>query len=108
MLVGRGVADQVGLPGWPDALVRVRRTVPLASFAGQARWDEVAQAMMVRPSRQGLVHGRDVVLVDDLLTTGATATACTRVLLGAGARSVSLLVAGVVPARAENDLDPVG
>ncbi|WP_342356382.1 ComF family protein [Acetobacter okinawensis] len=106
-VLAHGVAKLSGLPCQPDVLVRVRRTVPLASFSRQARWDEVAQAITLRPSRQGLVHGRDVVLVDDVLTTGATAAACTRVLLNAGARSVSLLVAGVVPARAESDLDRV-
>ena len=107
-LLAHEVAKRSGLSCLPDALVRVRRTVPLASFSRQARWEEVAQAMMMRPSRQDMVRGRNVVLVDDVLTTGATAAACTEVLLNAGACSVSLLVAGVVPVRVESDLDPIG
>ena len=49
-LLAHGVAERSGLPCLPDALVRIRRTVPLASFSRQARWDEVAQAMMMRAS----------------------------------------------------------
>ncbi|MFT8417864.1 MAG: double zinc ribbon domain-containing protein [Acetobacter sp.] len=107
-LLAQGVAKLTGLRCQPDALERVRRTVPLASFSRQARRDEVAQAIMVRTSQQEMVRGRDVVVVDDLLTTGATAAACATALLHAGARSVSLLVAGVVPARADVDIDLPG
>ncbi|WP_354856406.1 double zinc ribbon domain-containing protein [Acetobacter fabarum] len=107
-LLAHSVAKLGGLHCLPDALVRVRSTVPLASFSRQARRDEVAQAMSVRRTRAHRVRGRDIVLVDDLLTTGATATACTNALLQAGARSVSLLVAGVVPARPEVDIDQPG
>jgi len=43
------------------------------------------------------LHGKRVLLVDDVLTTGATAAACTEVLLAAGATSVDVLVAARVP-----------
>ena len=45
----------------------------------------------VDDSRRGEIAGRRVVLVDDVLTSGATAGACARVLLRAGAASVDLL-----------------
>ncbi|MCP1241223.1 double zinc ribbon domain-containing protein [Acetobacter lambici] len=104
-LLAHAVAKLAGLRCLPDALVRVRSTVPLASFSRQARWDEVAQAIMLRSSCGPRVRGRDIVVVDDLLTTGATAAACTNALLQGGARSVSLLVAGVVPPRRDVDMD---
>ncbi|MDE7546838.1 ComF family protein [Acetobacter fabarum] len=107
-LLAHAVAKLSGVQCLPDALVRVRSTVPLASFSRQARRDEVAQVMRVRAMRASKVRGRDIVVVDDLLTTGATAAACTHVLLQAGARSVSLLVAGVVPVRVEVDIDRPG
>lgn len=104
-LLAYAVAKPRGLRCQPDALVRVRPTVPLAAFSRQARWDEVAQAIMLRTTCAQKVRGRDIVLVDDLLTTGATAAACTKALLQGGARSVSLLVAGVVPPRPDVDMD---
>ncbi len=107
-LLAQRVAKLSGLQCQPDVLACVRRTVPLASFSREARREEVAQAIMVRTPRQALVRGRDIVVVDDLLTTGATAAACTNALLHAGARSVSLLVAGVVPARPDIDIDQPG
>ena len=43
------------------------------------------------------MRGQHVVLVDDVLTSGATASGCTRALLAAGARRVDVLVAARVP-----------
>lgn len=107
-LLAQEVAKLSGLRCLPDALVRVRSTVPLASFSRQARQQEIAQAITLRSTRGQNVYGRDIVLVDDLLTTGATAAACTHALLHAGARRVSLLVAGVVPARPDMDMAQPG
>jgi predicted amidophosphoribosyltransferase len=51
----------------------------------------VRGAFAVKDSRRPAVAGRRVLLVDDVLTTGATATACTRALLKAGAKAVDVL-----------------
>lgn len=99
------VARRAGLPCVPDALVRRKATSRLAGFSAREREAEMANAIVLRASRAAEIAGRSVVLVDDLLTTGATATVCTQVLLAAGAASVSLLVAGRVPAQKEVDLD---
>jgi predicted amidophosphoribosyltransferase len=57
----------------------------------------VAGAFAVRPSRAKQIVGKQVLLIDDVMTSGATANACADVLLAAGATSVDVLVAARVP-----------
>ncbi|MBO1324109.1 ComF family protein [Acetobacter sp. TBRC 12305] len=104
-LLARVVARLSGLDHMPDALVRRRPTARLARFSRAARQKEVSQAVGVRASRRDLLAGRQVVLVDDMLTSGATASACARALREAGVQNVHVLVAGVVPARADVDIE---
>ncbi|MCK5942502.1 MAG: ComF family protein [Planctomycetes bacterium] len=73
------------------ALRRVRATRPQGDALVRSRAENVRGAFAVRRPRA--VRGRDVLLVDDVFTTGATARACASLLRDAGARSVSLLVA---------------
>lgn len=73
----------------PLALRRTRPTDQQVGRNRQERWANVEGAFVVR--QPGSVSGRDVVLVDDVLTTGATATACVQPLRALGAR-----IAGVV------------
>ena len=72
----------------PGALVRRSETGPQAGRGWRARRRAVAGAFRGRSMR---VLGRSVVLVDDVLSTGATADACGRALLAAGARAVDLV-----------------
>ncbi len=76
-----------------DGLERTRSTRSLAASAREERAALVADAIAIRDSRAALLRGRRIVLVDDVLTTGATAAVCTEALLAAGATSVDLLVA---------------
>lgn len=75
-----------------DGLMRTRRTPSQAGLAGRARRRNVSGAFKVRPGRAGAIAGKRVLLVDDVLTTGATLSACTRALKRAGARQVDVLV----------------
>jgi predicted amidophosphoribosyltransferase len=75
--------------------VRRLDTAPQAGLSAAARRRNVREAFAVR--RKASVAGKTVTLVDDVVTTGATALACGRELVAAGAREVRLLsVARVV------------
>jgi ComF family protein len=80
-----------------DALRRVRRTASLGERSAAERAAEVADAFAVHPRRARLVLGRRVLLIDDVMTSGATGNACASALLAAGATSVDVLVAARVP-----------
>ena len=74
-----------------DAMARVRRTRQQVGLSGNARAENVRGAFCVRPRARPLIGGRPVVLIDDVLTTGATVAACARTLLRAGAAEVRVL-----------------
>ena len=74
----------------PRGLRRVRRTSPQVSLDARGRRENIKGAFATR--RPELVLGRRVALVDDVLTTGATADECARALMRAGAAEVRLLV----------------
>jgi len=75
----------------PDLLVRTRRTRQQGDMGRAERRRNVRRAFLVAPRYAALIPGRRVVLVDDVLTTGATAEECVRALLEAGAAGVDLL-----------------
>ena len=96
-LLARAVARLAGKPALPDALRRTRITVSLGELSADERARVVDGAFAVRPERAARIAGRRVLLVDDVLTSGATCAACTRALLDAGAAAVDVLVAARVP-----------
>lgn len=73
-----------------DGLLRRRRTPSLGGLGREARERALAGAIIVHPRRRARIAGRDVVLVDDVFTSGATSRACVAALAEAGARSVSV------------------
>jgi ComF family protein len=79
------------MPALLDALMRTRATVPLGELGREARATAVEGAFAVRPRRAAALAGRRVLLVDDVLTSGATAGGCARALLAAGAANVDVL-----------------
>lgn len=90
-LLGLGLAKLTGKSVVPDLLVRRRPTPSQARLSRSERLRNVAGAFAVRPSRLAAARGRRIVLVDDVLTTGATVSACAKTLRRAGAVSVDVL-----------------
>jgi ComF family protein len=88
-LLAQALAKLTGVPLAVDAIVRVRPTAISRGLGRRARAANVRGAMRV-PERNR-VAGRCIFLIDDVLTTGATADACARVLRRAGAREVHVL-----------------
>ena len=76
----------------PDLLVRRRATPSQGHLGRSQRHRNVAGAFALHPSRAQVAKGARILLVDDVLTTGATAEACARTLRNAGAKAVDLLV----------------
>ena len=80
------LARAVGVPVVTDALTRARSTRRQEGLSLDERLANVAGAFRV--ARPEAVEGKRILLVDDVLTTGATASACAQALLDAGAQSV--------------------
>lgn len=88
-LLAHAIHRAGGPPVAPDWLVRRRRTPSQGRLGPLARERNVRGAFTLRPGRS--VKGRRVVVVDDVMTTGATAEECARVLRRGGAEFVGVL-----------------
>lgn len=96
-LLAHALGRMARRPVWPTALRRTRATTPLGELGATARRAAVADAFAVPPRAARRLEGRHLLLIDDVLTSGATADGCARALLRAGAASVAVLAAARVP-----------
>jgi len=101
--LARALARLSGLPCDPLLLRRLRATPSQGEMpSAKARRRNVRGAFAVAKQRRPVLHGKRVLLIDDVLTTGATADACARTLKRAGAAAVTVLaLARVVRPQAE-------
>lgn len=90
--LARVVSRECGAPVETMALARVKATAPQVGLSRAQRAVNLAGAFRVDPLRAAVLEGQRIVLIDDVLTTGATANAAARALLKAGAAQVDLLV----------------
>lgn len=84
MEICREVQAMRGLKVAPLLVRRKRRTRPQVGLSNQQRQNNVAGAFVVHPDALGMVEGRRIVLVDDVVTTGSTVNAVARALKQAG------------------------
>ncbi|OSZ72097.1 hypothetical protein CAP39_01635 [Sphingomonas sp. IBVSS1] len=87
--IARQISRQSGRPLVVDALDRIKPTPSTKGLTRQARLRNVAGAFRV--ARPQAITGRAVILIDDVMTTGATVSACAAKLAKAGARHVEVL-----------------
>ncbi len=90
-VLARHIAREADLPYLPDALLRHRATKPLDGHRREARFKALEGAIKANPKHAVRLDGQRVLLIDDVLTTGATLATCTEVCMAAGADHVDVL-----------------
>ena len=91
-LLAQALGREAGLPYRPDLLRRRRHTPPQGRLSPAERKRNLRGAFEVTRGRKAEIEGRRLLLVDDVMTSGATLAACTRALRRAGAAQVDALV----------------
>jgi competence protein ComFC len=85
-LIAKPLAKQLALPYKSALLTRIRPRPDKHLLSYEERWESVRGAFATRPGSQ--VDNLRVLLIDDVMTSGATLDSCAKTLRGAGARSV--------------------
>jgi ComF family protein len=92
--IGAAVAKEWRMPLWNDVLRRTRATPSQTRLTPGERLANVHGAFLADDAASERIRGTHLVLVDDVLTTGATLNACAHALFAAGARTISYLTFG--------------
>ena len=90
-LLAYGLSKITSIPVIPDALLRVKHTTPQSDLTRLQRLENVIGAFRVNEKYAARISGSVIVLIDDVMTTGATLKECTKKLLKAGAKEVRVL-----------------
>ncbi|UWQ45657.1 ComF family protein [Leisingera aquaemixtae] len=86
------LARRAGLQHCPDLLRRIRKTPALEGKTRDQRYQLLGSAIGAHPGRLNRISGRSILIVDDVMTSGATLSACTDACLRAGAADVRVAV----------------
>jgi len=90
-LLARGVARGAALDYCPDLLIRPSATPPQEGMSAEARFANMAGRIAAHPRRAARIRGRRVLLVDDVMTSGASLAAAAEACHAAGAKEVFTL-----------------
>lgn len=99
--LARALAKRWELPVWTSCVERSRATETQTRLTPEERRRNVSGAFRVVPSARALLRGAHVVLVDDVVTTGATLSECAATLFDGGARIISIVTFGRAPAAGD-------
>ena len=91
-LLSAAIARLAGLDHCPDLLQRRRNTGSQDGLNRDGRFSNMADALTAHPRRADRIRGRHVLLVDDVMTSGATLAAAAEACIATGASNVSVLV----------------
>lgn len=80
----------------PDLLIRNRATVSQGQLSQDQRYRNISGSINIHPHKKTLIKGKRIVLIDDVMTSGATMNVCAKALLKAGATDVNGLTLGRV------------
>lgn len=91
-MIGRAIANSTDIPFFGNILLRRGKSKPQSSVTSlRERRENLTDRFFLKKGGQEIVRGKNILLIDDVLTTGATASACARVLNQGGAVKVNLL-----------------
>ncbi|MGA8075829.1 MAG: ComF family protein [Xanthobacteraceae bacterium] len=91
-MLAAAVSAESGVPVVAGALKRIKPTLQQVGLSRSERAANIQGAFRVPPESRGTIAGRRLVLIDDVLTSGATVNGCARALLRAGAANVDVLI----------------
>lgn len=86
-VIGHRLSKKIKAPLMPDVLIKVKDTPPQTDITGKERLKNVRNAFAAEKK----INGLNLLLVDDVITTGATVRECSQTLLEAGAKSVVVI-----------------
>jgi competence protein ComFC len=93
-IVAEGISKIAGLPLLKNALIRKKNTKDQTNLSFQQREENVRGAFVV--TQPEIMNGKRIILVDDVITTGATLSECARMLKQAGAEKILGMTIAVV------------
>ncbi len=91
-LLAKALGQELNTEWAPEALIRAKRTPSLDGQSRDARFETLSNAIRPHPRFGSLLAGRPVVIVDDVMTSGATLAATTEAAFSAGAKEVCAVV----------------
>ena len=103
-LLARYAGKALGIPVWNDVLLKTAETASMRLASGEDRRNMLQGAFSICKNACQKLQGKDIILLDDVVTTGSTADACARALKDGGAGRVTMLCFASA-ARSYNDKD---